>query len=373
MARITSSAAVRIGENIRAARIRRGFTQDQLAVATSTNSSNIRSYETGRSLLAVRSLVRIAEALEVDAGELLAEVTSEMLAPRARKAPDAGGGGVGRLDPHDQPVGERLRAVPVGSDKGALLSVVHEQSHVRPVGELDPAAGVRARGEERSAAAVVCGDTGELTDLCDRDRGTGSEILHLGDDECAGHVDPAVTRELRCQCVVDTEVPHPRGSKLFGSLVRDSVWEWLRWREHGHQRVRRGNASGAVRFGPGCVEYLFSGALKTIRIGPSERYLSDRQDGGDYQRTDARRFSESGEILHGEREHADDDGVNDPPQPHKRWANDSRVAIMDLPRHGVSKCFLENLGCESRRRTAPDVTADGFGVKRLRGGTTVLH
>ncbi|WP_119697602.1 helix-turn-helix domain-containing protein [Microbacterium halotolerans] len=89
MARITSPAAVRIGENIRAARIRRGLSQDQLAVATSINSSNIRSYETGRSLLAVPSLVRIADALEVDPGELLAEVTSEMLAPRARKAPDA--------------------------------------------------------------------------------------------------------------------------------------------------------------------------------------------------------------------------------------------------------------------------------------------
>lgn len=86
MARTTSPAAVRIGENIRAVRIRRGLTQDQLAVTTSINSSNVRSYETGRSLLAVPSLVRIAEALEVDPGELLAEVTSEMLAPRAKRS-----------------------------------------------------------------------------------------------------------------------------------------------------------------------------------------------------------------------------------------------------------------------------------------------
>ena len=51
---------------------------DQLAVASRIDSSNIRGYEAGRGLMNVQSLVRIAEALEVDPGVLLAGVTSEM-------------------------------------------------------------------------------------------------------------------------------------------------------------------------------------------------------------------------------------------------------------------------------------------------------
>lgn len=66
--------------------MRRGMSQDQLAVATAINSANIRTYESGRALLAVPSLVRIAEALDVPPGELLDGVTSEMLAPRALRA-----------------------------------------------------------------------------------------------------------------------------------------------------------------------------------------------------------------------------------------------------------------------------------------------
>jgi transcriptional regulator with XRE-family HTH domain len=54
------------------------MTRDQLAVASSIHSSNIRSYESGRSLMNVQSLVRIAEALDVDAGELLSGVTGDM-------------------------------------------------------------------------------------------------------------------------------------------------------------------------------------------------------------------------------------------------------------------------------------------------------
>ena len=48
------------------------------AVASRIDSSNVRGYEAGRGLMNVQSLVRDAEALEVDAGELLSGVTSEM-------------------------------------------------------------------------------------------------------------------------------------------------------------------------------------------------------------------------------------------------------------------------------------------------------
>lgn len=60
------------------------MTQDQLAVKAGIDSSNIRSYESGRAMMNISSLVRIAEALEVEPGELLEGVTSEMFgAPRA--------------------------------------------------------------------------------------------------------------------------------------------------------------------------------------------------------------------------------------------------------------------------------------------------
>ncbi|MEJ1089398.1 helix-turn-helix transcriptional regulator [Microbacterium sp. Mu-80] len=78
MARTASAAAAYIGARISAARKARSMTADQLAVASRIDSSNIRGYEAGRSLMNVHSLVRIAEALEVDAGELLQGVIAEM-------------------------------------------------------------------------------------------------------------------------------------------------------------------------------------------------------------------------------------------------------------------------------------------------------
>lgn len=54
------------------------MTVDQLAVASRIDSSNIRSYESGRALMSLQSLVRIAEALTVDAGDLLEGVRSDM-------------------------------------------------------------------------------------------------------------------------------------------------------------------------------------------------------------------------------------------------------------------------------------------------------
>ncbi|WP_188436413.1 helix-turn-helix domain-containing protein [Microbacterium murale] len=78
MPRTPSAAAAHIGSRISAARAARSMTVDQLAVASRIDSSNIRSYESGRALMSVHSLVRIAEALEVEAGALLDGVSSEM-------------------------------------------------------------------------------------------------------------------------------------------------------------------------------------------------------------------------------------------------------------------------------------------------------
>src|SRR5690606_29290628 len=71
MARTPSAAAAHIGSRIAAVRIAQSMTVDELAVASRIDSSNVRGYESGRSLMNVQSLVRIAEALQVSAGELL--------------------------------------------------------------------------------------------------------------------------------------------------------------------------------------------------------------------------------------------------------------------------------------------------------------
>lgn len=78
MARTPSAAAAHIGARISAARMARSMTVDELAVASRIDSSNIRSYESGRALMSVHSLVRVAEALDVEAGVLLEGVSSEM-------------------------------------------------------------------------------------------------------------------------------------------------------------------------------------------------------------------------------------------------------------------------------------------------------
>jgi len=63
--------------------MRQSMTQDQLAVASDIDSSNIRSYESGRAMMYVRSLVRIATALGVLPGDLIDGVTPEMFDAQA--------------------------------------------------------------------------------------------------------------------------------------------------------------------------------------------------------------------------------------------------------------------------------------------------
>lgn len=78
MPRTPSAAAAHIGSRITAARTALSMTVDELAVASRIDSSNIRSYESGRALMSLQSLVRIAEALKADPGELLDGVVSDM-------------------------------------------------------------------------------------------------------------------------------------------------------------------------------------------------------------------------------------------------------------------------------------------------------
>lgn len=78
MPRIPSAAAEQIGAKIVAKRKHFGLTQDDLASLTRIDSSNIRSYESGRAMLSVQTLVRIAEALKSEPGDFLEGLTSEM-------------------------------------------------------------------------------------------------------------------------------------------------------------------------------------------------------------------------------------------------------------------------------------------------------
>lgn len=78
MPRVPSAAAAHVGAQIAHFRVRQGMTQDQLAVASDIDSSNIRSYESGRAMMNVRSLVRIADALGVLPGDLIDGVTPDM-------------------------------------------------------------------------------------------------------------------------------------------------------------------------------------------------------------------------------------------------------------------------------------------------------
>lgn len=87
MPRVPSAAAAHIGAQIADARRRLGLTQDELAVRSSIDSSNIRSYESGRALMNIYSLVRIAEALDVEPGDLLDGVASDMFAPARAASP----------------------------------------------------------------------------------------------------------------------------------------------------------------------------------------------------------------------------------------------------------------------------------------------
>jgi transcriptional regulator with XRE-family HTH domain len=88
--RTPSPAAAHVGAKIAAERKRRGLTQDQLAVLSEIDSSNIRSYESGRAMLSIQTLVRISEALKAEPGHFLSGLTSAMFNAPATAARRAG-------------------------------------------------------------------------------------------------------------------------------------------------------------------------------------------------------------------------------------------------------------------------------------------
>lgn len=78
MARTPSAAAVHVGATIKELRQKRGLSQDDLASKTKIDSSNIRSYESGRALIGLQSLVKVATVLKVQPGSLLKRLELSM-------------------------------------------------------------------------------------------------------------------------------------------------------------------------------------------------------------------------------------------------------------------------------------------------------
>lgn len=78
MARTPSLAAARIGARIADLRKAQGLSVDGLAYKSGIDSSNIRAYEAGRAMMNIRSLVRIASSLGIEAGVLLEGRAPEM-------------------------------------------------------------------------------------------------------------------------------------------------------------------------------------------------------------------------------------------------------------------------------------------------------
>lgn len=77
MSRVASAAAARIGTQLKAVRQELGLTQDEVAVRAGIDSANVRSYESGRAMPSVHTLMRLAWALDVPPGELLEGLTPE--------------------------------------------------------------------------------------------------------------------------------------------------------------------------------------------------------------------------------------------------------------------------------------------------------
>ena len=78
MPRVASDAAAHIGRAVAERRRQLAMTQDELAAGSGIDSSNIRAYENGRAMPSLHSLVRIAEALNVDPGALIQGLTPEL-------------------------------------------------------------------------------------------------------------------------------------------------------------------------------------------------------------------------------------------------------------------------------------------------------
>jgi len=80
-----SAAAEFIGERIAEARLKFSMTHDELAAKTGIDSSNIRSYESGRATPSIQTLIRISTALSKKPGYFLDGLSAEQFdVPRRR-------------------------------------------------------------------------------------------------------------------------------------------------------------------------------------------------------------------------------------------------------------------------------------------------
>jgi transcriptional regulator with XRE-family HTH domain len=80
-----SRATQELGERIRDLRLRLGAAQEEVAVGAGVDTTTIGKIERGERNPNLHNLIRIADALQLDAGELISGLTAEMVPPRDSK------------------------------------------------------------------------------------------------------------------------------------------------------------------------------------------------------------------------------------------------------------------------------------------------
>ena len=85
MPKYHSAAAEEIGRRVRAARNNRGVSLEDLGHLSEVNWTTIGKIERGASSPTVESLVRIANALQVDPGSFISGITSEAYGERTHQ------------------------------------------------------------------------------------------------------------------------------------------------------------------------------------------------------------------------------------------------------------------------------------------------
>lgn len=85
MPKIHSPAAATIGERIRAIRLELGISQEDLGELAEINWTSIGKIERGASSPTVETLVRLATALSVEPGSLIAGLTSDDYGDRSHR------------------------------------------------------------------------------------------------------------------------------------------------------------------------------------------------------------------------------------------------------------------------------------------------